>query len=268
MQLDFEFILVVLTALAGLIWLFDALFLAPRRRAAARAAEKARARKPIAEPTIVEYARSFFPVLLIVLVLRSFVAEPFRIPSESMLPTLQVGDFILVSKYSYDVRLPVLQTRVVDTGSPERGDVAVFRYPVDPSINYIKRIVGLPGDTVAYYNEQLFINGDPAPMTEVGPYEIPGGQPVEAGMVEFRERLNDLEHAIVVRPDGRALEGEFVVPDGHYFAIGDNRNYSNDSRRWGYVPEDHLVGRARMIWMHWNWSDGGVDWSRIGNTIR
>lgn len=263
MALNFELILVLATAVAGLVWLVDACFFARRRASAAGGG-----RRKSSDPLLVEYARSFFPVLLIVLVLRSFVAEPFRIPSESMLPTLEVGDFILVSKYSYDIRLPVTQSRIVETNSPERGDVAVFRYPVDPSINYIKRIVGLPGDQVAYYDQQLFINGEPVPTEEVGPYVVPGGQPVEGRMLEYTERLNGLEHAVVVNPDQRALEGEFVVPEGHYFAIGDNRNYSNDSRRWGYVPQENLVGHARMIWMNWNWQDGGIDWSRIGASIR
>ncbi len=262
--MDFELVLVLATAVAGLIWLVDACFFARRRRANSAGGKRG---KP-ADPVIVEYARSFFPVLLIVLVLRSFVAEPFRIPSESMLPTLEVGDFILVSKYSYDVRLPVTQSRIFETNSPERGDVAVFRYPVDPTINYIKRIVGLPGDQVAYYDQQLFINGEPVRTEEVGPYVVPGGQPVEGRMLEYAEWLNGVQHAVVVNPDRQALEGEFVVPDGHYFAIGDNRNYSNDSRRWGYVPQENLVGHARMIWMNWNWQDGGIDWSRIGESIR
>ena len=263
--MDFELILVLATALTGLIWLVDALFFAPRRHAAAAGPQGES--PPV--PTVVDYARSFFPVLLIVLVLRSFVAEPFRIPSESMLPTLQVGDFILVSKYSYDVRLPVTGTRIMETAPPERGDVAVFRYPVDPAINYIKRIVGLPGDTIVYADQQLFVNGEPVPVEEVGPYEIPGGQPVDGNtMIRFAETLNDHEHSIVVNPQRPSLEGEYVVPEGAYFAIGDNRNYSNDSRRWGYVPHDHLVGRARMIWMHWNWEEGGLDWSRIGSSIR
>lgn len=262
--LDFELILVLATAIAGGIWLIDASFFARARRSTGTGRKK----PAQGDPVIVEYARSFFPVLLIVLILRSFVAEPFRIPSESMLPTLEVGDFILVSKYSYDVRLPVTHGRVFATNRPKRGDVAVFRYPVDPSINYIKRIVGLPGDQVAYYDQQLFINGEPVPIEEVGPYEVPGGQPVEGRMLQYSEWLNGLQHAVVVNPDRRALEGEFVVPDGHYFAIGDNRNYSNDSRRWGYVPKENLVGQARMIWMNWNWQDGGVDWSRIGTSIR
>lgn len=258
--MDFELILVLATALAGLIWLVDALWFARRRRT-----EQPRRGR---DPVVVEYARSFFPVLLIVLLLRSFVAEPFRIPSESMLPTLQVGDFIVVSKYSYDVRMPVTQTTIVETAQPERGDVAVFRYPVNPSINYIKRIVGLPGDRIAYYDHRLFINGDPVALERVGSYEIPGGQPVEGGMVRYMEELNGLRHSVVVDPGARSLEGEFVVPDGHYFVLGDNRDYSNDSRRWGYVPRDHLVGQARMIWMHWNWQEGGIDWSRIGLSIR
>lgn len=259
MQLDFEFILVAVTLIAGLIWAFDALVFAPRRRARGDGA-------PL--PTVVDYARSFFPVLVVVLVLRSFVAEPFRIPSESMLPTLEMGDFILVSKYSYDIRLPVTDTKIMTTSKPERGDVAVFRYPVDPSVNYIKRIVGLPGDTVVYRDGQLFINDRRVPLEEVGPYDIPSGQPVDGQMMRYREELNGTEHAVVVNPSSRSLEGKFEVPEGHYFAVGDNRNYSNDSRRWGPVPADHLVGRAQRIWMHWNWSDGGIDWARIGDKIR
>lgn len=257
--MDFELILVSVTLLTGVIWAADALLFAPRRRAQGDEGRM---------PTVVDYARSFFPVLLIVLVLRSFVAEPFRIPSESMLPTLQVGDFILVSKYSYDVRLPVTDTQVIETSEPERGDVAVFRYPVDPSVNYIKRIVGLPGDTVAYHDGQLFINGEAVPVEKVGDYDIPGGQPVQGDMVKYQEWLNGTEHAVVVDPMNRTLEGQFQVPEGHYFALGDNRNYSNDSRRWGNVPADHLVGKAQMIWMHWNWDQGGLDWARIGQTIR
>lgn len=267
MSLDFELILVLATAIAGLIWFADALVFAGTRRARSLRQTHGGREDAISDPAVVEYARSFFPVLLIVLVLRSFVAEPFRIPSESMLPTLHVGDFIVVNKFSYGVRLPVTYTQVFEVSRPERGDIVVFRYPRDPSVNYIKRIVGLPGDQVAYYNRRLYVNGEAVPIERLGPYTPPGEEGAEDRVLEFRERLGDSTHSILLDPDGAAVGGEFVVPEGHYFVLGDNRDHSNDSRRWGYVPAANLVGKARMIWMHWDWEDGGIDWSRIGNTI-
>ncbi len=270
MELDFEGVLVAATAICGLIWAIDALLFAKSRRArAAGDAEQGdrdgdTAPEPVADPVLVEYARSFFPVLLIVLVLRSFVVEPFRIPSESMLPTLEVGDFIVVNKFSYGVRLPVLHSEIVDTGAPERGDVVVFRYPRDPSINYIKRIVGLPGDEIAYYNRRLFVNGSPVPIERGGPY-VPPGEDVE--LIRYEETLAGSGHGIVLDPSGRSLEDEYTVPEDQYFVMGDNRDHSNDSRRWGAVPESHLVGEAEMIWMHWDWDNGGIGWSRIGDLI-
>lgn len=266
MGVSFEGALVTATLVCGLIWLVDAYFFAARRRAAAGEGEAATA-EAVSDPTLVEYARSFFPVLLIVLVLRSFIAEPFRIPSESMLPTLQVGDFIVVNKFSYGVRLPVLHTEILETGEPERGDVVVFRYPRNPSINYIKRIVGLPGDRIAYYNRRLFVNGEPVPIERVGPYTPAGSDVSGVPLIEFREKLGGGGHSIVLDPSGRSPEGEFVVPQNSYFVMGDNRDHSNDSRRWGAVPEANLVGEAEMIWMHWDWSEGGIGWSRIGNMI-
>lgn len=266
MGLDFEVILVLATAVSGLIWAIDAVVFAGARRA--RSMEKTHGARTDAfpDPALVEYARSFFPVLLIVLVLRSFLAEPFRIPSPSMLPTLQVGDFIVVSKLSYGIRLPVTDTQVIETGQPERGDVAVFRYPRKPSINYIKRIVGLPGDQIAYYNRRLFINGDPVPMERVGEYR-PARQNGRSELLEFHETIGDTTHSVLLDPNGRSPEGEFIVPEGQYFVLGDNRDHSNDSRSWGYVPEANLVGEAKFIWMHWDWDGGGVDWPRIGNGI-
>lgn len=266
--MDFELLLVLATLVCGLIWAVDAMAFAPRRRAAVGAQGEATGQQRPQDPIVVEYARSFFPVLLIVLLLRSFAGEPFRIPSESMLPTLEVGDFILVSKYSYGVRLPVTYTTIIDTGEPKRGEVAVFRYPRDPRLNYIKRIVGLPGDRVTYEDRRLFINGEAVPLERIGEYEPPGGHGIHARMAEFLETIDGHEHRVVLDPRGHPLEGEFVVPPGQYFALGDNRDYSNDSRRWGYVPEENLVGKARMIWMHWNWNEGGIDWSRIGKSIR
>ena len=266
MGLDFEVILVLATAVSGLIWAIDAVVFAGARRARSMEKTDGARRDAIPDPAMVEYARSFFPVLLIVLVLRSFIAEPFRIPSPSMLPTLEVGDFIVVSKLSYGIRLPVTDTEVIETGQPERGDVAVFRYPRKPSINYIKRIVGLPGDQIAYYNRRLFINGDPVPMERVGEYR-PARQNGGTELLEFHERIGNTTHSVLLDPNGRSPEGEFIVPEGQYFVLGDNRDHSNDSRSWGYVPEANLVGAAKFIWMHWDWDGGAVDWSRIGNGI-
>ena len=268
MVLDFELILVLATAISGLIWAIDAVFFAGGRRARSMAQSRGSRDDAIPDPTLVEYARSFFPVLLIVLVLRSFLAEPFRIPSESMLPTLEVGDFIVVNKFSYGVRLPVTHTEVIEMGRPERGDVVVFRYPRKPSVNYIKRVIGVPGDQVAYYTRRVFINGEPLPMERVGPYLPPGTPPSAEPLLEFTEEIDERVHSLLLDPDGRSPEGEFVVPDGQYFVLGDNRDHSNDSRSWGYVPEANLVGEAEFIWMHWDWTGGGVEWSRIGDAIQ
>jgi len=268
MTFDFELLLVLATLIAGLIWLVDALIFSGGRRARSLDRTRGSRTDAIPDPIIVEYARSFFPVLLIVLVLRSFIVEPFRIPSESMLPTLEVGDFIAVSKFSYGIRLPVSNTLVLEIAEPERGDVVVFRYPRRPSVNYIKRIVGLPGDTVAYYNRRVFVNGKLLPLEREGTYLRPGDRPEDGRLLEFRERLGETVHSILLDPNHRSPEGEFVVPEDHYFVLGDNRDHSNDSRVWGYVPARNLVGRAQMIWMHWDWDGGGADWSRIGNTIQ
>jgi len=268
MEFDFELALVVATAACGLIWLVDAVLFASSRRAESLKKTHGARADAVNDPALVEYARSFFPVLLAVLVLRSFVAEPFRIPSGSMLPTLEIGDFIVVNKFTYGIRLPVLHDKVIPIGEPERGDVVVFRYPRNPSVNYIKRIVGLPGDQIAYYNRRVFVNGEPVPIDRVGPYTAPSAGPGAEPLVEYREKLDQEGHSMLLDPNGRSLEGEFVVPAGHYFVLGDNRDHSNDSRRWGYVPEANLVGQAEMIWMHWNWNGGGVDWGRIGTWIQ
>ncbi|MCC5795546.1 MAG: signal peptidase I [Chromatiales bacterium] len=218
-----------------------------------------------AEPVIVEYARSFFPILLIVLVIRSFLFEPFRIPSSSMLPTLLVGDFIFVSKFSYGLRLPVTNTLVLDTGSPQRGDVAVFRLPSDPATNYIKRLVGMPGDTVIWRNKQLFINGEPVTMEPLGRFM----GPEQPGALLAREMLGPVQHQVLLMSNMRGGEGTFVVPDGHYFMMGDNRDNSRDSRfaEVGYIPEELMVGRAVRIWMNWDFRSM-PQWRRIGQRIQ
>jgi signal peptidase I len=260
---DFELALVAATAVCGSIWAVHAVL---RRLVSAPGQGRVQDGPAKATPTVVEYARSFFPVLLLVLVVRSFVAEPFRIPSQSMLPTLQVGDFIVVNKFTYGLRLPVLHWELVDFGEPERGDVIVFRYPPEPSVNYIKRVVGVPGDRIAYYNRRVLINGEPVELERVGEYAPPGGGGVRR-LIELRERLGEKMHSLVLDPNGESPEGEFVVPEDQYFVLGDNRDHSNDSRRWGYVPASNLVGKAELIWMHWSWSGNGLDWDRIGQSV-
>ena len=220
-------------------------------------------------PWYVDFSRSFFPVILAVLVLRSFIIEPFRIPSGSMLPTLRAGDFILVNKFSFGVRLPVLNTKIIDSGSPQRGDVAVFRYPEDPSVAFIKRIVGLPGDKLQYRNKQLYINGEPAPR-DLLPWQE-GESPPSPGYKLYQEQLGEIEHRILIRSGQANMpwdSGEYVVPAGHYFAMGDNRDNSRDSRVWGPLPEQNLIGKAFLIWMNWDCITGNGNCNRIGRSIQ
>ena len=280
MNFDFPTFLVAASALTGGIWLFDAIFLAPKRRklATAEADETDAVATTYKEPLIVEYSRSFFPVIFVVLILRSFLLEPFRIPSGSMMPTLLVGDFILVNKFSYGIRLPVLNQKVIDLGSPQRGDPVVFKYPKNPSVDYIKRVVGLPGDTVYYQNKTVYINGEAMPQTPVGPYTGIGSGERMTGTIKSIENLDGVEHAILVHPRApdfamgcqQLMYGPITIPEGHYFVMGDNRDNSNDSRCWGLVPDENLVGKAFAVWMNW---DSELDtfppiaWERIGKGI-
>jgi signal peptidase I len=283
MDFDFALLLVVLTFATGIIWLLDRLFLAPGRRRRAEALAQAsgteaekqqRAHEALRESIVVEYARSFFPVILIVLLFRSFIAEPFKIPSGSMMPTLLVGDFILVNKFAYGLRLPVLGTKIVPIGEPKRGDVFVFRYPNpdhDPKkegIDYIKRVIGLPGDEITYRNKTLYINGQEVPQTLLGPFIGTGDEGRKmAGTDVADEALPEVTHKILKFSSlsRGGMEGTWRVPAGHYFAMGDNRDNSEDSRYWGFVPEENVVGRAFVIWMNW---DSGVDFKRIGTIIK
>jgi signal peptidase I len=265
MNIDFPLVLVMATLITGVIWAVDAWFMAPRRRAAAVGAGDREV--VLKEPVVVEYAKAFFPVILIVLLLRSFLVEPFRIPSGSMMPTLLVGDFILVNKFSYGIRLPVLNTKILDLGEPQRGDVVVFRYPEDPSIDYIKRVVGLPGDRISYRNKTVYINGEPMPQDPMGTYMGTGAGVSSSGADLRLEDLDGVNHEILVRPNSGGVEGSVVVPPGHYFMMGDNRDNSKDSRYFGPVPEENLVGKAFMIWMSWDSANGGVGWQRIGERI-
>lgn len=254
---NLELILVLATAVTGLIWLGWAIL--RRRLSPERQREM---------PWFVDYSRSFFPVLVIVLVLRSFVAEPFRIPSGSMMPTLLVGDFIMVNKFSYGIRLPVTRTKIFDVGSPERGDVAVFKYPRNPEEDYIKRVIGLPGDEIEFRDRVLYVNGEPQPAERVGTFEGEGSGEVMSGATLFEETLNERSYHTLMREERPSLEGRVTVPEGYYFMVGDNRDNSNDSRTWGFVSEDLLVGRALFIWLHWDYNEGYRDFSRIGQAIR
>jgi signal peptidase I len=266
--MNFALIMLVLLVLTGAVWLAETLFLRKRRVAGA------------AQPWWIEYPASFFPVILVVFVLRSFLVEPFKIPSGSMLPTLLVGDFILVNKYTYGIRLPVLNTRIIAVNEPQRGEVMVFRYPENPALDYIKRVVALPGDEIAYSEKRLTINGIQVPLKPDGDYSYVEGGLNFISAKRFEERLGDHPHAVLLQQDIPPVhlggvqrfpyrdncaynESGFrcKVPEGHYFLMGDNRDSSSDSRYWGFVPERNIVGRAFMIW--WNFDN----FKRIGQSI-
>jgi len=278
MDINLPLILVLLVFVSGLVWLFDVFFLASKRLAAIAAVdaqfdqmqieddnqqEVYQQAKAIAaqEPVAVEYSKSFFPVLLIVLVLRSFIAEPFQIPSGSMIPTLKIGDFILVNKFTYGIRLPVIRDKIIDVTDPERGDVMVFFPPHKPDTYYIKRVVGMPGDEVRYINNVLYINGDKQPQKLVA--SLPPANPQFQLM---KEALGGVEHDIRkhVVPGRLSVKGHWVVPEGHYFMMGDNRDNSSDSRDWGPVSEDAIVGKAFAVWMHWESFLSLPSFSRVG----
>lgn len=257
MNLDFSVVFIVAGVVTGTIWAVDAWLLAPRR---AEASAVGGVGGEASEPLLVEYARSFFPIIVLVFLFRSFAYEPFRIPSSSMLPTLQTGDFILVNKFDYGLRLPILGTTIVPLGSPERGDVVVFRLPSEPNKHYIKRLVGLPGDRIAYRNKQLVINGEAVDLESNGYYRM--GNTMTARQIT--EMLGDKKHEILVIPQRRDDPIEFVVPDGHYFMMGDNRDNSKDSRysEVGMIPDKNVVGKAVRIWLTWP-----LHGDRIGSRI-
>ena len=261
----FETILVVLTLLTGIIWLGDKLFFAKARAQRAGLLDDK-------EPMLVDYSRAFFPVLAVVLGLRSFVAEPFRIPSSSMMPSLLIGDFILVNKYAYGLRLPISNKKFLAIGEPKRGDVVVFRPPHHPDQDWIKRIVGLPGDTIAYRDNIVYVNGVALRYRTLGQY-VGKGQGVEAtGSDLLEEALPGRPHPVLEHEDypfGMQGDGEWKVPPGQYFVMGDNRDNSEDSRFWAvhFLPEENLRGKAFLIWLNWDSDAGGVDFSRIGSKI-
>jgi signal peptidase I len=295
-RLDFSLVLVLVTLIGGVIWLIDHWWFRPARERAVSARGSTNAMA--IEPGIVDYARSMVPVVLAVLVLRSFLFEPFRIPSDSMMPTLQDGDFILVNKYMYGLRLPVVNRKILDIGEPKRGDVVVFRYPPDPAINYIKRLIGLPGDRVRIETDRVYVNGKMMPSVEKSRYS----DGCYENMVLSEEQVGEHVHRTLSCPtpfgigsaplpgcnrridrgyicpsdvqvgQGQGADSndfdEVTVPAGHYLMIGDNRDNSSDGRVWGFVPEENLVGSARRIWFNWdlkrtNW----VTWNRIFQKI-
>lgn len=266
--MNFALVMFLLLVLTGAIWLLDHLVLRHGRGAG----------RP--EPWWIEYPKSFFPVILVVFLLRSFLVEPFKIPSGSMLPTLLIGDYILVNKFTYGIRIPIINVKVADVGRPKRGEIMVFRYPEDPSLDYIKRVVGLPGDRIEYRDKRLWINGIEIKIVPDGEYNY-----IEAGLNfvgtrRFLEKLDGHTHAILVKSDVPAVQPGGVhmfpfrdkctynetgftctVPQGHYFMMGDNRDSSSDSRYWGFVPDANIVGKAFLIW--WNFDD----FKRIGHSI-
>jgi signal peptidase I len=284
---NFSLLLFILSVVTFFYWLAERFFFRPRREAAAKnlEAQDAARRADLAskgikqvdgnleeargrllmQPWWLDWTAGLFPVIIVVFLLRSFLFEPFKIPSGSMIPTLEVGDLILVNKFHYGVRLPVINTKIIANNDPKRGDVIVFHYPVDPRIDYIKRVVGLPGDEISYSNHELKLNGQVVAHT-------PAGDGYDEERMRYmnilREKLGDTEHRIqhekgpgqmfrpiTVFPHQKncsySAEGlTCKVPAGHYFVMGDNRDNSQDSRYWGFVPDENLVGRAFFIWMN------------------
>ena len=260
MTIDFSLILALGAAITAAIWLIDSLFFAKSRKHDDELIEGSGRERDTptteeSEPFLVEYSKFLFPVFLIVFILRGFVVEPFKIPSGSMIPTLEIGDFILVSKFSYGLRVPVINKKILDLGIPQRGDVVVFRFPRDPKIDYIKRVIGLPGDEIAYHNKQLYLNGEVVTKTEVSRTTF--------GFTEytrFKEDLPGYSHEMRLSSNPPHFDLVTTVPEGHYFVMGDNRDNSNDSRVWGFVPDENLKGRAFAIWMNWQ---GWKHWPKL-----
>lgn len=269
----------------GVVWIIDAIFFAKARKAKVADVEKkfasdkrsdaeeksyqAALGAAASEPVVVEYSKSFFGVLFLVFFIRSFLFEPFQIPSGSMIPTLKIGDFILVNKFTYGIRMPILGSEIIAVNKPQRGEVMVFYPPHQPRVSFIKRVVGLPGDEIRYTNHVLYINGVQQPYTDVAPDDL---KHFVSGKLEYCtnaghvyqtgfETLGDKVHATqkCPHPSSLSVDGTWIVPEGHYFMMGDNRDNSADSREWGFVPENNIVGKAVVVWMHWDefWSVPG-----------
>jgi len=251
---DIAFVLTSLTLITGIISLLDVLVFSKKRLHGKM-------------PIVIEYARAFFPVFLLVLSIRSFLIQPYKVPTGSLEPTILPVEFIVVNQYAYGLRLPVLNTKILDIGEPKRGDIALFRFPKDPSMLFVKRVIGLPGDHIVYHNKILTINNKVVWQTPFGmDLDVEGGFPVP---VQVRvENLDDVIHKIFIKPGYKEWENvDVVVPPGSYFMMGDNRDSSNDSREWGVVPEENLVGRAFGVWMSWDSGKHGIRWERIGTKI-
>jgi len=256
MNFNFELFLVLACLFTGLIYLLDWLFWEKKRKSELRPMSK-----------IVEYSRSFFPVLVLVLILRSFLVEPYRIPTGSLEPSLIPGDFIAANKFAYGIHLPLSNTRIVPLGEPKLADIVVFRWPVNTSIDFIKRVVGVPGDTIAYKNKVLYLNGVEQKQTYVGEGKDSDSMGNLFPVKIYREDLNGVSHLIQINPEAPDNDFTVTVPRGSYFMMGDNRDNSEDSRYWGFVPEKDLLGKAFLIWMSWNSKDHSVRWHRLGTLI-
>jgi signal peptidase I len=249
--MNFALILFIAIIISGLICLFDIFWLRAKRRQGAT------------PHWLIREARSFFPILIIVLILRSFLIEPFRIPSSSLEPTLQIGDFVAVNKFIYGIRLPIIEKKMIAIQDPKRGDIIVFRWPPNPKFDYIKRVIGLPGDHIKYENKQLSINGKPVKLSPTA-LSFKSNDP---NVQEFIEDLPGVKHHIYQRKNVEPFDFDIRVPKNHYFVMGDNRDDSADSRYWGFVPDAYLRGKAFGIWMSWNAKTWRIRFNRIGRAI-
>jgi len=266
MNFNFELILFYVVLVTGAIALFDILILAPKRKA--RALLLGESPAAVKMPIISEYARSFFPVLVLVFFIRSFLFEPFRIPTGSLEPTLLIGDFILTNKYALGIRLPVLHKKIYALGTPMRGDIIVFRWPPNPSIDFIKRVVGVPGDHISYINKVLTINGKEIPQSFIQEEINKNEEDNNWEIVQKQEDLFGVKHAIYQYPDKPQTDfRDVIVPPHMYFVMGDNRDDSADSRFWGFVPDENIVGKANRVWMSWDSFAHKIRWNRIGQQI-
>jgi signal peptidase I len=255
LNIDFPFLLTLVVIITGLVALADIVFFSKKREQEA------------AMPYLIEFSRSFFPALLLVWLIRSFLIQPYRVPTGSLEPTVLPGDFIAVKQFSYGLRFPVLNKKILGVAEPKRGDIALFRWPVDTSKLFVKRVVGLPGDHIVYKNNILTINGQEMPQTYIGKaLNIEQGG-MTSTVNKMLENLNGIKHYIFIKPGNNLQDIDVVVPEGNYFMLGDNRNDSYDSRDWGFVPESFLVGKAFGIWLSWDSQAHKIRWTRIGRTV-
>jgi signal peptidase I len=264
---DFPFILTMLVIITGLIALADVLFFS-KKQETAQSQENATNAQAAQKPYIIEFARSFFPALLLVWLIRSFLIQPYRVPTGSLEPTVLPGDFIAVKQFSYGLRVPVINQKIFGVNDPKRGDIALFHWPVDTSKLFVKRVIGLPGDHIVYKDKTLTINGQPMTQEYVGKavdIEQDGTSMVDQKI----ENLGGVKHNIFVKPDtSDPVDIDVVVPQGHYFMMGDNRDDSDDSRSWGFVPDRNLIGKAFGIWMSWDSLGHNIRWNRVGKAVK